>query len=126
MRIFSMIVPTAAVSFMIGGCQSTNAAQSDSQPSMSSTGTSPSTNNSKEALASQTATLWVKGLSCPYCVNNIDRQIRAMPGVDSVNVDLPTGEVTVKLSATNPATEEQLVKAIDDSGFTLDSIEMPK
>jgi len=72
-----------------------------------------------------TAVLWVKGLACPYCVQNIDKQIAALPGVDSVEIDLPTGKVTVGLTPDEPATEQSLVDAIDDSGFTLDRVEMP-
>jgi len=74
---------------------------------------------------SRTATLMVKGLVCPFCVQNVDKQISAIAGVDDVAVDLQTGRVTVVLSETNPASKDLLVKAIDDSGFTLDRIEMP-
>ncbi len=74
---------------------------------------------------SRTATLMVKGLACPFCVQNVDKQISAIAGVDDVTVDLDTGRVTVILSETNPASKGLLVKAIDDSGFTLDRIEMP-
>ena len=59
-------------------------------------------------------------------VHNIDRQLAEMTGVERVHVDLPTGEVRVALVAKHPATREQLVNAIDDSGFTLDRIEMPQ
>ena len=64
----------------------------------------------------------------PTCrlVHNIDRQLSGMTGVERVHVDLPTGEVRVALVAKHPATREQLIKAIDDSGFTLDRIEMPQ
>jgi len=74
----------------------------------------------------RTATLWVKGLSCPYCVQNIDRQLAGMKGIDRVDVDLPTGRVRVELSAVRPSTRQQLIEAINDSGFTLDSVEMPR
>jgi copper chaperone CopZ len=59
-------------------------------------------------------------------VNNIDRQLADLQGVEQVHVDLPTGKITIELSPDDPATRERLVKAIADSGFTLERIEMPK
>lgn len=57
---------------------------------------------------------------------NVDRQLAELSGVEQVHVDLPTGKVRVALAIDQPATREQLVKAIDNSGFTLDRIEMPR
>lgn len=120
MKLHSFIVPTAVVTLLAAGCQisppATGVAQISSSP----------TEDVTAFPDDRTATLWVKGLTCPYCVHNIDRQIAGMKGVERVHVDLPTGEVRVALVAKHPATREQLVKAIDDSGFTLDRIEMPK
>ncbi|MCH8823134.1 MAG: heavy-metal-associated domain-containing protein [Planctomycetes bacterium] len=120
MKQHSFIVPTALATLLVAGCQSspqaTDSAQIYSSP----------TDDATAFPAHRTATLWVKGLACPYCVHNIDRQLAEMTGVERVHVDLPTGEVRVALVAKHPATREQLVNAIDDSGFTLDRIEMPQ
>ena len=56
----------------------------------------------------------------------IDRQFAGLTGVERVRVDLATGMVFVALTPVEPATREQLVKAIADSSFTLDRIEMPE
>ena len=58
-------------------------------------------------------------------MRNVDRQLAELSGIEQFHVDLPTGKVRVALTIDQPATREQLVKAIDDSGFTLDRIEMP-
>ena len=76
------------------------------------------------AKSSHTATLLVHGMGCPQCANNVDRQLLKVPGVESVKVDMGTGNVTVDLSPSNPPTREQLAKAIDETGFTLVSIDM--
>ena len=52
-------------------------------------------------------------------------RLSGLSGVERVHVELPTGRVRVLLDARAPASREQLVKAIDDSGFTLDRVEMP-
>ena len=59
-------------------------------------------------------------------MHNVDRQFAELSGVEQVHIDLPTGKVMVALTIEQPATREQLAKAIDDSGFTLDRIEMPE
>ncbi len=59
-------------------------------------------------------------------MHNVDRQLAELSGVEQVHIDLPTGKVSVALAIEHPATREQLVKAIDDSGFTLDQIKMPR
>ncbi len=69
--------------------------------------------------------LWVKGLACPFCTYNVERQLRKVPGVKSVDVTLETGRVTVALSKGQPPSEEQLRKAVKESGFTVDRVEMP-
>ena len=120
MKPHSLIVPMAVATLLATGCQSSPPATGGVQNSSSPT------EDATAFPADRTATLWVKGLACPYCVHNIDRQLAGMTGVERVHVDLPTGEVRVALVAKHPPTREQLVKAIDDSGFTLDRIEMPQ
>jgi len=74
----------------------------------------------------RTADLLVKGLTCPFCVQNVDQQISAVSGVDDVHVDLATGKVRVLLSKDQPASAEDLTSAVSSSGFTLDKIDMPR
>lgn len=72
------------------------------------------------------ATLHVRGMSCPLCANNIDRQLLKIPGVERVAVNLGNGEVRVRLATSPRPTKDQLVQAIERSGFTLAGIDMPK
>ena len=127
MKSYSLLVPTTVATLLAAGCQTAPSSTGDAQ--MSSVPTPQAQLPSPETIAfpaDRTATLWVKGLACPYCVHNIDRQLAAMEGVERVHVDLQTGKVRVALVAGHPATRQQLVKAIGDSGFTLDRIEMPR
>ena len=71
------------------------------------------------------AVLWVKGLACPFCTYNVERQLRKVPGVKSVTVTLETGKVSVLLSKKQLPSEEQLREAVKGSGFTVDRVEMP-
>lgn len=76
-------------------------------------------------IESSSATLVVHGMGCPLCANNVDKQLLAVPGVTDVRIDLGDGSVKVMLAETNRPTMAQLVKAVDDSGFTLVSTTTP-
>lgn len=40
-----------------------------------------------------TAILWVHGMACPQCANNINLQLLKVPGVKSVRIDMGSGRV---------------------------------
>lgn len=103
------------------GCQAPLAAQEPPGDSGSpgTVGLNASANEEPAAV------LWVKGLACPFCTYNVERQLRKVPGVKSVAVTLETGQVTVTLSKEQPPSEKQLRKAVKESGFTVDRVEMP-
>lgn len=76
-------------------------------------------------LTGSSATLIVHGMSCPLCANNVDKQLMTVPGVESVRVDMGSGQVKVALAADARVTREQLAKAVDNSGFTLMEVRVP-
>ena len=98
-----------AASVLAGGCQS--GGTSDMAPP-----TGPIVASSS---GSATATLIVHGLGCPLCAHNIDKQLLALPGVETVRVDLGSGSVFVTMAAENGPTSEQLAAAVEQSGYTL-------
>lgn len=113
LRIVMLLVAVVAA-----GCQ-TNSPRAEVVP-IANSENSASTNT-----GDTTATLYVQGMSCPLCASNIDKQLLDLGGVEKVTVDLGTGQVQARLSRVNPPTREQLTRAIQRSGFTLDRIEMP-
>ncbi|MBB4930724.1 copper ion binding protein [Lipingzhangella halophila] len=62
-------------------------------------------------------TITVAGMSCGHCVNSVKEEVGALPGVQSIEVDLESGRVTVDSSA--PLPDEQLRAAIDEAGYDL-------
>ncbi len=104
------------------------ACQTTGPPPMRTTGevtAQPSAAGRTISAEGPTAVLWVKGLGCPGCIVNIERQLQAVEGVEHIEVDLGSGRVDIALSAENPASRQQLRDAIDKSGFTLDRMEAP-
>ena len=64
-----------------------------------------------------TATYTVTGMTCGHCVAAVTEAVQAMPGVRDIDVDLPTGAVTV--TSDGPVDRDRLAAAIDDAGYAL-------
>jgi len=95
MRLFASFILVVSSLFIIslGGCQKTETISTGNEVALSET----------DAIEESSATLWVLGMGCPQCSNNVDEQ----------------------LAETNRPTRQQLAQAITDSGFTLRKIEVP-
>jgi copper chaperone len=61
------------------------------------------------------ATLNVKGMTCGGCVSSVERVLKAIPGVSSVEVSLADGSVRIGYESAPAAT--RFKKAIEDAGF---------
>lgn len=66
----------------------------------------------------RTVVLAARGLSCPLCASNVDRVMKAVDGVSTVQTDLERGHVIVGLEEDHSVTRRQLIRAIEDAGFT--------
>ncbi len=100
----------------LAGCQTGGPAGS---------GTAAEGASDSAAITESTATLWVSGMSCPLCANNIDKQLMQVKGVSSVSVDLGSGRVVVQTPGDTKPSRKELARAIRQSGFTLTRIESP-
>lgn len=55
----------------------------------------------------------VKGMTCAACQAHVERAVKSVAGVDSVNVSLLTNSMTVEGSAS----PENIIKAVEDAGY---------
>ena len=62
-----------------------------------------------------TTTYLVKGMTCGHCVNSVSTEIARIDGVTSVDVDLPTGNVSV--SSAGSISEDAVKAAVDEAGY---------
>jgi copper chaperone len=62
-------------------------------------------------------TYTVTGMTCSHCVNSVDAELRQLPGVTDVKVDLASGAVTVTSDA--PLDETAVAAAVDEAGYEL-------
>lgn len=65
---------------------------------------------------SQMIQLSISGMNCQHCVDKIERAIKAVPGVVSVDVDLAARSADVQLSASQSGGED-LVAAVVNAGY---------
>ena len=60
-------------------------------------------------------TYTVTGMTCSHCVSSVDAELRQIPGVTDVQVDLASGAVTVTSDA--PLDETAIAAAVDEAGY---------
>ena len=64
-----------------------------------------------------TATYTVAGMTCEHCVASIREEVGEIAGVRRVDVDLPTGRVTV--TSDSPLATPRLRAAVEEAGYRL-------
>lgn len=62
--------------------------------------------------------LTVFGMDCAPCAHAIHVSMKGIKGVNTVDVDLNTGLVTIKLNPANNASMRQFNEAVEKNGFT--------
>ena len=65
------------------------------------------------------ADLRVNGMTCPFCAFGIEKKLRALEGVEEVDVLLDEGEIRLTLATGNSCTVAAFEKAVDQAGFEL-------
>ena len=66
----------------------------------------------------QQVNLTVFGMDCAPCAHAIHVSMKGIQGVNTVDVDLNTGLVSIKLTPGNSATMHQFNEAVEKNGFT--------
>ncbi len=58
----------------------------------------------------------VSGMTCQHCVTAISSEVSGVPGVETVDVDLARGQVTV---TGDGYTDDEIREAVDEAGYEL-------
>lgn len=64
----------------------------------------------------------IKGMTCPFCVYGIEKNLSQMPGVEQVQVSLEQKRARVTMQPGATADPEGIKKIIQDAGFTPESV----
>lgn len=59
----------------------------------------------------------VKGMTCAHCVQAVSSELNGLSGVEDVQVDLPSGKVTV--TSEQPLDPAAVAAAVDEAGYEL-------
>ena len=62
-------------------------------------------------------TFTVDGMTCDHCRRAVTEEISAVDGVESVDVDLASGTVTV--TTAGPVDRADIAAAVDEAGYSL-------
>ena len=73
-------------------------------------------------MAGATQTLTIKGMTCGNCARAVAESLLGVEGVDDVEVDLDRGEATIQLNEAEPASRDELIKAVQGAGYTVDRV----
>lgn len=66
---------------------------------------------------SETTTWHVTGMTCGHCATSVTEELLEVDGIQSVDVELGTGEVTVVSSG--PVDPAAVAAAVDEAGYAL-------
>jgi copper chaperone len=66
---------------------------------------------------SDTRTFTVQGMTCGHCVSSVTEEVQEIPGVESVDVVLETGAVTV--TSSEPLDDTAVRAAVEEAGYQL-------
>ena len=64
-----------------------------------------------------TETYTVTGMTCDHCSRSVSAEVSAVADVTAVDVDLPTGKVTV--TSEQPVSTGTIREAVEEAGYTL-------
>lgn len=60
----------------------------------------------------------VTGMTCDHCVSSVREEVGEIPGVDTVDVDLTSGRLTV---TGTEVSEDAVRRAVADAGYAVSS-----
>ncbi len=69
-------------------------------------------------------TVFVGGLSCPFCTYGVEKKLKAVDGVKGVKVHLKAGTATLLLAEGKVPSPEEIRRAVKKAGFTAGKIEL--
>jgi copper chaperone CopZ len=73
-------------------------------------------------VSAETIHTTVNGMVCAFCATGIEKTFRKQPEVETVKVDLPSKQVTIKTKAGKTLTDAKIKQVVSYSGYTMGKI----
>lgn len=67
---------------------------------------------------SQSVTVEVDGLSCPFCAYGLEKNFKEIKGVENIKIDVKEGLLTFTTQDEKTVSEEVIRKTVKKAGFT--------
>ncbi len=68
----------------------------------------------------------VDGLTCPFCAYGLEKKLKAIDGVEKLEINIEEGVAVLTFRHSDKIDEEQIGKAVKDAGFTPGEITVEK
>jgi mercuric ion binding protein len=75
------------------------------------------------AAGPERITVTVTGLSCPFCAYGLEKRLKKIEGLDSLNIGFKTGAVTLYVRDGSTVSDERIRRLVKDGGFEATKIE---
>jgi len=85
----------------------------------------PFTTVQAQGGGTQSATIQVDGLSCPFCAYGLEKHLKKINGVEGVEINMKSGKATVALKSGAQVDDTALSEAVKKAGFTARGITRP-
>jgi copper chaperone CopZ len=73
-------------------------------------------------VSAETIHTSVNGMVCAFCATGIEKTFRKQPEVESVKVDLPSKQVTIKTKPGKTLSDAKIKEVVTYSGYTMGKI----
>lgn len=90
-----------------------------------STGQAQDSPPDSAGVQSPDATVYVDGLGCPFCAYGLEKKLKPLDAVKTIEVQLEKGRVLLAYREGQSLTEDEIQKAVKKAGFTVRKIELP-
>lgn len=77
---------------------------------------------SSASAAVESYTIGVNGMACPFCSYGIEKKLKAVDGVESLDIRIKEDEVDVVAAEQETPTPSDLERAIEKAGFEIRSL----
>lgn len=119
-KVHPICLVVVTLTSVLGGCATTTPATPTS-----TVAAKPLAEVSDKPLTGSSATITVHGLACPLCAKGVDAELRKIPGMKTVEVDLGTGIVKVTFDPATPPSRKALSDAVRWGGGTFIELRQP-
>lgn len=79
----------------------------------------------QDKIETPDAEVYVDGLACPFCAYGLEKKLKKLGAIRTMEVQLEKGRVLLTFKEGQSLTKEEIQQAVKKAGFTARKIEFP-